>query len=322
MERADSTLTQRADIDDDVHEFCATHREDFGSGLESDKEPPPAVIRLTRVDERGSPVPGAECFDLAVGTHCVGSRDTNKIVLADATVSGLHARLEVQEPPAALLVLDMSTNGTFNSRRTGSGDTPKRLANGQWEPVPYGARLRFGPCTFLVDDAQGALGGSSEPSLTSDGGGKNQARVDDEDVTVGERERRRACTAGSETGQIELRVGRFGKVVVPPTSARQRPRSAEAETSRRRAKQGRSKTDVERARAEEQAASEKRLADLEKAHRERMRLEREQSNRRQKVAVERAKQGGKKAAQKKSKKKVRSGSARGYRRNRNKGASE
>ena len=130
MEHAGSTVTQRADIDEDDHEFCATQRKGFGPGFESDEEQPPAVIRLTRVDERGSPVPGAECLNLAVDTHSVGPRDTNKIVLAGATVSGLHARIDVRESPAALLVLDMSTDGTFNSRRTGSGDTSKRLATG------------------------------------------------------------------------------------------------------------------------------------------------------------------------------------------------
>ena len=43
------------------------------------------------------------------------------------------------------------------------------VANSQWEPVPYEARLRFGTCIFLFDGAQGALGGSSKSSFTSPG---------------------------------------------------------------------------------------------------------------------------------------------------------
>ena len=79
---ADSVLTQRVDTREDDNEFCAAQREVFRPGFDSDEKSPPAVIRRTRVVECGLPVSEVECFNLAVGTHSVGSRDINTIVLA------------------------------------------------------------------------------------------------------------------------------------------------------------------------------------------------------------------------------------------------
>jgi uncharacterized protein YegL len=84
---------------------------------------------------------GEELLELPTGRVTVGRNDDNRLVLANVSISGHHALLEVL--PNALFVTDLgSTNGTLLN------DQP--LPEGTPTPVNEGDRLTFGALQFRV----------------------------------------------------------------------------------------------------------------------------------------------------------------------------
>jgi pSer/pThr/pTyr-binding forkhead associated (FHA) protein len=80
-------------------------------------------------------------LELPTGRVTVGRNDDNRLVLANVSISGHHALLEVL--PNALFVTDLgSTNGTLLN------DQP--LPEGTPTPVNEGDRLTFGALQFRV----------------------------------------------------------------------------------------------------------------------------------------------------------------------------
>jgi uncharacterized protein YegL len=84
---------------------------------------------------------GEELLELPGGRVTLGRNDDNRLVIANASISGHHALLEVL--PNALFVTDLgSTNGTFLN--------DQKLAEGTPTPVKDGDRLTFGALQFRV----------------------------------------------------------------------------------------------------------------------------------------------------------------------------
>ena len=167
MERSSSVGTTPGEF-----EFpCTQHEEiDFEGEEEeeeegcSEEEPPvlPVLLRLRYRDPQvGKPAveitstfltePG--CFDFPAGNFNVGSDPTNALVMANPSISSLHAVIEVSAA-GSLSVTDFSVNGTANSMRTPT----KRLPRGLKEKVPFGAVLWLGPTRFFVEEINPAPG--------------------------------------------------------------------------------------------------------------------------------------------------------------------
>jgi hypothetical protein len=83
--------------------------------------------------------PGATAFSTTV---LLGRSDSNDIVIPHASVSKLHARLEVGVAGQVTLSDSSSSNGTK------IGDAV--IAEGERRVLTSGVRLTFGACTFLL----------------------------------------------------------------------------------------------------------------------------------------------------------------------------
>jgi uncharacterized protein YegL len=117
--------------------------------LVTDKAPAPRADPITPPAPPPAPVNtakrwrlfGEELLELPSGRVTLGRNDDNRLVIADASISGHHALLEVL--PNALFVTDLgSTNGTKLN--------DQQLPEGTPTPVKDGDRLTFGALQFRV----------------------------------------------------------------------------------------------------------------------------------------------------------------------------
>jgi pSer/pThr/pTyr-binding forkhead associated (FHA) protein len=105
---------------------------------------------------RGDPYKGQR-FPIRVPVVNVGRADYNDIVLADESVSTVHAKLQRREGVWVLVDLD-STNGTFVDGERVNGEAP----------IAPGALLRFGGIGMMfesTDDTVDPAKGSSTKML-------------------------------------------------------------------------------------------------------------------------------------------------------------
>ncbi len=138
----------------------------LGSGKGFDAEPD--VTRPWLEGRDGAAYP------LRVGSNTVG-RDSGDVLVADKTVSRLHARLDLNES-GSLIVEDLgSTNGTHVNEAALVANAPRSLADGD--------RLRFGSVSMTLHLPSGAAPSDVPPG---DAPAKEMAATGAQVVGIGE----------------------------------------------------------------------------------------------------------------------------------------
>ncbi len=107
---------------------------------------PSAATNFASFLARSGPLKGQR-FAVKTPVVNIGRADYNDIVIADASVSTAHAKLQRREGVWVLVDLD-STNGTFVDGERVTGEAP----------IPPGATVRFGDVTLVFEPTDDAVG--------------------------------------------------------------------------------------------------------------------------------------------------------------------